>query len=122
MAVRLDATGDYASYTGVPAGAVSICQWSTMDVDRNDWTGWGSIGQGNVGTGDTEIGFQTAIDLATLIDVLFAGADNVQDQACPTFRFDVDCDGFITALDLARAIDYLFANGAPPCNPCAPGS
>jgi hypothetical protein len=67
-------------------------------------------------------GFQTAFDLTALIDVLFAGADNVQDQTCPTFRFDADCDGFVTPLDLARVIDFLYANGEPPCSPCESAS
>jgi len=71
----------------------------------------------NQGDADKD-GFQTVFDLSALIDVLFAGASNPQDAACPTFRFDADCDGFVTALDLVRAIDYLFAGGAPPCTPC----
>jgi len=69
------------------------------------------------GDGD-EDGFLTALDLANIIDVLFAGAPDVQDALCPKPRFDLDCDGFSTALDLAVMIDHLFAGGAGPCDPC----
>jgi hypothetical protein len=62
----------------------------------------------------------TAIDLADLIDILFAGASDVQDAGCPSPRADFDCDGFSTALDLAGLIDHLFAGGDPPCDPCSP--
>ncbi len=71
----------------------------------------------NQGDADKD-GVQTSIDLAALIDVLFAGANNLQDQSCPMFRFDADCDGFVTALDMARVIDFLYAGGEPPCSPC----
>ena len=63
-------------------------------------------------------GFATALDLGSLIDVLFAGAPNIQDPTCPGARADFDCDGFPTALDLGGLVDYLFAGGDPPCNPC----
>jgi hypothetical protein len=67
---------------------------------------------------DTD-GFITALDLGAMIDILFAGAPDVQDSACPTPRADFDCDGFSTALDLAGLIDHLFAGGNPPCDPCS---
>jgi hypothetical protein len=63
-------------------------------------------------------GFLTALDLGACIDVLFAGAEDVQDAGCPSPRFDLDCDGFSTALDLAVLIDHLFAGGDGPCDPC----
>lgn len=69
--------------------------------------------------GDSEPdGFITALDLSTCIDILFAGAIDIQDVGCPSPRFDLDCDGFTTALDLSILIDYLFAGGSGPCEPC----
>ena len=65
--------------------------------------------------GDT---FPTALDLGSLIDVLFGGAPDIQDQACPKTRADFDCDGFATALDLSGMVDYLFLGGEGPCDPC----
>jgi hypothetical protein len=65
-----------------------------------------------------EDGFVTALDLAALIDILFAGAPDVKDSDCPVPRGDDDCDGFTTALDLSIKIDHLFASGPGPCNPC----
>lgn len=62
--------------------------------------------------------FLTALDLAAMIDILYAGAPDVQDSLCPSPRADVDCDGFSTALDLSALIDYLFAGGQEPCAPC----
>lgn len=66
---------------------------------------------------DTD-GFITSIDLARLIDILYAGAPDTQDPLCPVSRGDGDCDGFPTALDLSKLIDHLYAGGAAPCNPC----
>jgi hypothetical protein len=71
--------------------------------------------------GDSEPdGFITSLDLAAVIDALFASGENPQDPDCPTFRFDLDCDEFTTPLDLSIMIDYLFANGEGPCVPCCP--
>ena len=69
-------------------------------------------------------GFVTALDMGALIDVLFAGAPDTADFACPpcrnpTTRGDLDCDGFATALDLSQMIDHLFAGGPGPCDPCS---
>ena len=64
-------------------------------------------------------GFLTALDLSACIDVLFAGDPDIQDEGCPSPRFDLDCDGFSTALDLSILIDHLFAGGAGPCDACA---
>jgi hypothetical protein len=69
------------------------------------------------GDGD---GFCTAIDLARIIDILFAGAVHGQDPACPLPRFDFDCDGETTALDLSGVIDHLFAGQPGPGDPCTP--
>ena len=63
-------------------------------------------------------GFVTSLDLAALIDVLFAGDPEIQDPLCPAGRGDFDCDGFPTALDLGGVIDHLFAGGTAPCQPC----
>ena len=63
-------------------------------------------------------GFYTALDLASMIDILFAGSPDIKDPWCPSPRADFDCDGFSTALDLAGLIDHLFAGGAAPCEPC----
>jgi hypothetical protein len=63
--------------------------------------------------------FITPLDLAALIDILFAGAPDIQDPTCPATRSDFDCDGFATPLDLAALIDYLFVSGPGPCDPCA---
>jgi hypothetical protein len=49
-----------------------------------------------------EDGFLTAIDLGMLIDILFAGATDVQDPWCPSPRGDFDCDSFSTSLDPVR--------------------
>jgi thermitase len=65
-------------------------------------------------------GFITSLDLSACIDILFAGAGDVQDVGCPDPRFDLDCDGFTTSLDLSIIIDHLFAGGPGPCDPCAP--
>jgi hypothetical protein len=65
-----------------------------------------------------EDGFLTALDLATMIDILFAGQPDIQDPNCPNPRADFDCDGFSTALDLSGLIDHLFAGGDGPCDPC----
>jgi hypothetical protein len=62
-------------------------------------------------------GFLTALDLGSLIDILFAGVPDSQDQFCPTTRGDFDCDGFATALDLGGLIDHLFASAQGPCDP-----
>jgi hypothetical protein len=61
-----------------------------------------------------------AIDLAGLIDILFAGAADLQDPPCPVSRADFNNDGFADVLDLTGFIDYLFAGGAGPCDPCNP--
>lgn len=53
-------------------------------------------------------GFLTALDLAIMIDILFAG----HPLPDPPWIADLDGDGFPTALDLAIMIDHLFA-GAP---------
>jgi hypothetical protein len=69
--------------------------------------------------GDSEPdGFLTSLDLSACIDILFAGAEDIQDSGCPSPRFDLDCDGFSTSLDLTILIDHLFATGPGPCDPC----
>jgi hypothetical protein len=65
-----------------------------------------------------EDGFVISLDLAILIDILYAGEIDPRDPLCPTRRADFDCDGFSTSLDLPGLIDYLFAGGTGPCEPC----
>ena len=64
--------------------------------------------------------FLTAIDLSSIIDILFAGNPDVQEPVCPSPRADFDCDESSTALDLSGLISHLFGGGNPPCDPCAP--
>ncbi len=66
-----------------------------------------------------EDGFVTALDLGSMIDILFLGKPDLRDFNCPTTRTDFDCTGFSDALDLGGYIDYIFVGGAPPCDPCA---
>lgn len=65
-----------------------------------------------------EDGFLTPIDLAAMIDILYAGAPELQDPECPVPRSDFDCDGFSTSIDMSGLIDHLFAGGPGPCEPC----
>jgi hypothetical protein len=65
-----------------------------------------------------EDGFLTALDLGSLIDVLFSGVPESQSPSCPLTYGDFDCDCFVTALDLSGLIDHLFVGGPGPCNPC----
>jgi uncharacterized delta-60 repeat protein len=67
-----------------------------------------------------EDGFLTSLDLAGLIDVLYAGVPEVSDPGCSTSRGDFNGDGFPDPLDLSVFIDYLYASGDPPCDPCNP--
>ena len=60
----------------------------------------------------------STLDLASFIDILFAGSPDIKDPWCPSPRGDFDCDGFDTALDLSALIDHLFSGGAGPCDPC----
>ena len=61
-----------------------------------------------------------ALDFNDMIDVLFFGATDPQDPACPTTRTDFNYDSFPDALDLNDMIDHLFFGGPPPCDPCNP--
>jgi immune inhibitor A len=98
---------DGASYTNMPAADVLIrarvqyclCPYQS-DFDDD--------------------GFLTPLDMSAIIDILFAGATDVQDPSCPSPRSDFDCDGFATPLDLAGLIDHLFASDDGPCDPCQP--
>ena len=67
-----------------------------------------------------EDGYLDALDLAEVIDLLFAGGADTRDPACSSTRADFDCDGYSTPLDLALLIDHLFAGGEAPCEPCRP--
>jgi len=63
--------------------------------------------------------FIDAVDLAMVIDIVFFGAPDVMDPACPATRADFNADGFADAVDLAELIDHVFFGGAGPENPCA---
>lgn len=65
-------------------------------------------------------GFVDAVDLAVVIDIVFFGASDVQDPACPKTRADFNGDGVTDAVDLAILIDHVFFGGAGPTDPCAP--
>ena len=65
-------------------------------------------------------GFLTALDLASEIDVLFAGKWDPWDPLCGATITDFDGDGFATVLDLGKMIDHLFAGGDGPCDLCNP--
>jgi hypothetical protein len=56
-------------------------------------------------------GFPDALDLAQMIDILFAGSTNWPE---PYWSGDMDFDRFFTALDLSALIDVLFAGAEPP--------
>jgi len=63
-------------------------------------------------------GFITALDLGSIIDIMFAGKPDPHDPNCPTTRTDFNCDTYADALDLGKWVDYIFAGGASPCSPC----
>jgi hypothetical protein len=86
----------------------------TVTIQDNKWCECECPFQGDY---DTD-GFITALDLGSLIDVLFGGDPEIHDFPCPTSRGDWDCDCFATALDLSGMIDYLFNSGGGPCLPC----
>ncbi|MBD3297089.1 MAG: hypothetical protein GF341_00385 [candidate division Zixibacteria bacterium] len=65
-------------------------------------------------------GFLDAIDLNVLIESLFFGGANPQDQYCPVTRCDINADGTFDSVDLNELIDHLFFNGPPPVDPCTP--
>lgn len=65
-------------------------------------------------------GVLDAIDLNGLIDALFFGGPDPQDQSCPTTRGDFNNDGAPDALDLNALIDHLFFGADGPCDPCDP--
>jgi hypothetical protein len=67
-----------------------------------------------------ESGALDALDLAALVDVLFAGVPEVTDPSCPTSRGDFNNSGDPDALDLAALVDHLFAGADEPCDPCNP--
>lgn len=64
--------------------------------------------------------FIDAVDLAFIIDIVFFGAPDSQDPACPATRGDFNDDGFADAVDLAFVIDHVFFGGAGPVDPCVP--
>jgi len=67
-----------------------------------------------------ESSFLDAIDLNSMIDILFFGGTDSQDPQCPITRSDFNCDTFPDALDLNAMIDHLFFGGGLPCDPCTP--
>ncbi|MBD3299103.1 MAG: hypothetical protein GF341_10640 [candidate division Zixibacteria bacterium] len=67
-----------------------------------------------------EDGFPTAVDLNTLINIIFFNASDVQDPGCPSARSDFNYDGVADAVDLNALIQHLFFNAEGPCDPCTP--
>lgn len=103
------------SYGRVADGAPAWTDFTTPTPDAEN-SDCACLNQGDI----EPDGFVTALDLASCIDILFAGSPDVHDPGCPSPRFDIDCDNFSTAIDLSKLIDHLFAGGAGPCDPCAP--
>ncbi|MEW5876153.1 MAG: hypothetical protein AB1752_13355 [Candidatus Zixiibacteriota bacterium] len=69
--------------------------------------------------GDAEPdGLVTAVDLSFIIDAVFFAGPEDQDPACPTTRYDFNCDLVTDATDLAGWIDYVFFAGPGACDPC----
>lgn len=60
------------------------------------------------------------VDVAIEIDVVYFGAPDFQDAACPTTRGDYNNDGVTDSADLALLIDHVFFGGPGPVDPCAP--
>ena len=56
-------------------------------------------------------GFPDALDLARMIDILFAGST---DWTGAYWSADMDFDRFFTAIDLSLLIDMLYAGGEQP--------
>jgi hypothetical protein len=112
------------TYLGVAAvdGLVGLSAGlgTPPDFAMSDMSGYGSCcdcpNQGDI----EPDAFITSLDLAACIDILYAGADDIQDAGCPSPRFDLDCDDFTTSLDLAKIIDHLYVSGPGPCDPCNP--
>ncbi|MEW5874722.1 MAG: hypothetical protein AB1752_06025 [Candidatus Zixiibacteriota bacterium] len=65
-------------------------------------------------------GLPTAVDLATLIDIVYFGGQDVQDPICHRTRGDFNNDGHGDSVDLARMIDFVFFGGGSACDPCNP--
>ena len=114
-AVIGDSSDSYRMSWAAGEVAVSEGQSPSYRLSVGFWTGCVCPFQSDF---DSD-GFTTAIDLAAVIDILFAGSPDLRDPACPTTRGDFDCDGFSTALDLSGLIDHLFAGGDGPCDPCS---
>lgn len=98
----------------IPTDFVPVVNEGTLTVGALcDCSSHGDVAEDN--------GYIDPIDLAVLIDHLFAGgAQPPIDPTCPHFdRGDFNCDGADDALDLSVLIDHLFAGGDPPCDPCA---
>ncbi|GAB4329167.1 MAG: hypothetical protein Kow0074_25510 [Candidatus Zixiibacteriota bacterium] len=61
-----------------------------------------------------------AVDMNTLIDIVYFGQTDVQDPQCPTSRTDLNCDNVPDAVDVNLMINLLFFGGDDPCDPCQP--
>jgi hypothetical protein len=96
------------------SGAIATTGRSSSDYATGVFTTCHCPSQGDI----EPDGFITSLDLAAVIDALFAAGENPRDPVCPTYRFDLDCDAFTTSLDLSLIIDYLFVSGSGPCDPC----
>ncbi len=57
-------------------------------------------------------------NIILVINVIFRNAQIVDEETCPVYWEDVNCDCSSNVLDIVRLIDYIWRNGPPLCNPC----
>ncbi|MBD3297787.1 MAG: hypothetical protein GF341_03950, partial [candidate division Zixibacteria bacterium] len=69
-----------------------------------------------------ESGSLDAVDMNSVIEVLFFNGLDPQDPGCPTTRADYNDDAVVDATDLNHLINHLFFNGPEPCDPCSQSS
>ncbi len=61
-----------------------------------------------------------AVDLWSLINILYFNGTDIQDPDCPTTRSDFNADSQVDSWDLNYAIEYIFFNGLALCDACDP--
>jgi len=126
---------DLRSYSGLTAAGFTLPETDSLAFDQSwSWRVQAVDSAGNQsGYSGTETfylklpfivgdlnddGLVDAVDLALLIDVVFFGADDIQDPSCPATRADFNADAAVDAVDLAFLIDHVFFGGDPPADPC----
>jgi len=109
----------------VPLQNDSLYYWRTRSKDGGAWGPYSHVYAVNTtacdctSSGDLDqSGTIDAVDLAIVIDIVFFGQPDVQDQFCQTTRADFDCNELTDAVDLAFLIDHVFFGGAGPCDGC----